>query len=123
MIDRSAEKARRAGLLEEETAQIEEARRWLASGRPLRLSTLGGPGRAEFDLLLDLLGEALARRVRPSDAIEATSSDGSLAIALEAPLDAASSRHSPRRRDTGLRAAGRRGKGRGGGYSFSAERR
>jgi uncharacterized protein (TIGR02677 family) len=89
VIDRSAEKARLAGLLGEETAQIEEARRRLASGRPLRLSALGALGRAEFDLLLDLLGEGLARRVRPSETIEATSSDGSLVIALEAPLDTA----------------------------------
>jgi uncharacterized protein (TIGR02677 family) len=89
VIDRSAEKARLASLLEEETAQIEEARRRLANGRPLRLSALGNLGRAEFDLLLDLLGEALARRVRPTETIEATSSDGSLVIALAAPLDAA----------------------------------
>src|SRR6185295_18342332 len=45
VIDRSAEKAILARLLEEETAQIEAARRRLASGRPTRLSELGSLGR------------------------------------------------------------------------------
>lgn len=89
VIDRTAEKAALAGLVEEETAQIEAARRRLAQNLPLRLSALGALGRAEFDLLLDLLGEALARRVRPAEPVEATSSDGSLVIRLEASRDGA----------------------------------
>jgi uncharacterized protein (TIGR02677 family) len=89
VIDRTAEKAALARLLDEETAQIEAARRRLAPGRPVRLSELGALGRAEFDLLLDLLGEAVARRARPSDTIEATSSDGSLMLRLEPPADGA----------------------------------
>jgi uncharacterized protein (TIGR02677 family) len=89
VIDRSAEKAVLAHLLEQETAQIEEARRQLATNRPMRLSTLGALGRAEFALLLDLLGEVLARRARPSDVVEASSSDGSLVIRLEPPTDGA----------------------------------
>jgi uncharacterized protein (TIGR02677 family) len=87
VIDRSAEKAALARLFEEETAQIEEARRRLACNRPVRLSALGALGRAEFDLLLDLLGEVLGGRVRPSDVVEAFSSDGSLVIRLEPPPD------------------------------------
>jgi len=87
VIDRSAERAMLARLAEEETAQIEAARRRFATGRRLRLSDLGLLGRAEFDLFLDLLGEAIAGRVRATDVVEATSSDGSLLIRLEPPAD------------------------------------
>ncbi|HEX3696590.1 MAG TPA: TIGR02677 family protein [Polyangia bacterium] len=89
VIDRSAEKATLTALLRDEAAQIEEARRRLAIGRPLRMSALGTLGRAEFDLLLDLLGEALAGRVRDSDVVETASTDGSLLIRLEPPVDGA----------------------------------
>jgi hypothetical protein len=71
----------------EETAQIEAARRRLATGRRLRLSELGALGRTEFDLLLDLIGEALAARVRDTDVVDVASSDGSLVIRLESPED------------------------------------
>jgi hypothetical protein len=53
------------------------------------MSALGTLGRAEFDLLLDLLGEALAGRVRDSDVVETASTDGSLLIRLEPPVDGA----------------------------------
>jgi hypothetical protein len=69
----------------EEAAQIEAARRRLATGRRLRLSELGRLGRTEFDLLLDLIGEALAAQVREAEVVEVVSSDGSLIIRLEAP--------------------------------------
>jgi uncharacterized protein (TIGR02677 family) len=88
VIDRAAEKGMLARLLDEEAAQIEAARRRLATGRPVRLSELGALGRAEFDLLLDLLGEAIARRTgEPDDITETVSSDGSLVIRLEPPPD------------------------------------
>jgi uncharacterized protein (TIGR02677 family) len=87
VIDRSAEKAILSRILEEETAQIEAARRRLATGRPTRLSEIGALGRAEFDLLLDLLGEAIAGRARPGDVVETASGDGSLAIRLAPPPD------------------------------------
>ena len=71
----------------EESAQIEAARRRLATGQRLRLSDLGAVGRREFDLLLDLIGEALAARVREAAVVEVASSDGSLVIRLEGPED------------------------------------
>jgi hypothetical protein len=71
----------------EETAQIEAARRRLATGRRLRLSELGALGRTEFDLLLDLIGEALAARMRDTDVVDVASSDGSLVIRLESSED------------------------------------
>lgn len=87
IIDRSLERAALERLMAEETAQIEAARRRLATGRRLRLSELGELGRTEFDLLLDLIGEALAARLRDTDAVDVTSSDGSLVIRLESPED------------------------------------
>jgi len=87
VIDRTSERAVLARLMDEETLQIERARQRLATGRPARLSELGALSRAEFDLLLDLIGEAIARRVIPSDIVEACSTDGSLIIRLEPPRD------------------------------------
>ena len=87
VIDRSRERAALERLMAEEAAQIEAARRRLATGQRLRLSELGALGRTEFDLLLDLIGEALAARVRDVDLVEVASSDGSLVIRLEAPVD------------------------------------
>lgn len=89
VIDRSAERAALARLLEEETAQIQEARRRLAEHGSSRLSAFGMLDRLEFELLLDLLGEALARRVLPREQVSATSSDGSLFILMDPPDDGA----------------------------------
>ena len=83
VIDRTQEKALLAALTREESAQIVRARDRLARNRPLRLAALSGLGRAEFDLFLDLLGEALARKENAADSVEAFSSDGQLRIVLE----------------------------------------
>lgn len=88
VIDLSAEKAMLARLAEEESLQIERARTVLARGRPLRLAELSVLDAAAFDLFLDLLGEALARKTSPSAAVEATSADGGLQIRLEPLADA-----------------------------------
>jgi len=85
VVDRTAEKTALARLLDLEAAQFEAARRRLASGRRLRLSELAALGRAEFDLLLDLLGEAIGARPGPDGVIETSSTDGSLLIRLEPP--------------------------------------
>ncbi|HVL98187.1 MAG TPA: TIGR02677 family protein [Egibacteraceae bacterium] len=82
VVDRSAGKALIAATIEAEAAQIEAARRRLATGRPTLLSDLGDLDPCEFDLFLDLLGEALAAKVRPGDAVETTSTDGTLVIIL-----------------------------------------
>ncbi|MGH7819479.1 MAG: TIGR02677 family protein, partial [Candidatus Binatia bacterium] len=83
VIDRSAEKAVLARLAEEEATQVERARSVLARGRPLRLAELGSLDAAAFDLFLDLLGEALARKPTPDASAETTSADGALHIRLE----------------------------------------
>ena len=83
IIDRREEKALLAALTREETAQIARARERLARGEPLRLAALGRLDRGEFNLFLDLLGEALARKAHAGDRVEAFSSDGQLCILLD----------------------------------------
>lgn len=81
VIDRGKEKRLLAELAAAEAEQITRARTRLTRGGRQRLSELGPLERAEFDLFLDLLGEALAARVG-TEAVRATSSDGSLVIDL-----------------------------------------
>lgn len=83
VVDRSAGKALLAAAIEAEAAQVEAARRLLATGRPTRLSEIGELDPLAFELFLDLLGEALAAKVTPGDVVETTSADGTLAITLE----------------------------------------
>ncbi len=82
IVDRSREKAILARMAAEESRQAADARRRLATGRRFRLSELGELDAVEFQLFLDLLGEALGDLVGPGPA-EATSSDGSLRVTLE----------------------------------------
>jgi uncharacterized protein (TIGR02677 family) len=83
VIDRSEGKALLRAEADAEAAQLAAAQRRLATGRRTRLSELGILNPAEFDLLLDLLGEALSSRVGPHDGVEIVSSDGGLRIVLE----------------------------------------
>jgi uncharacterized protein (TIGR02677 family) len=83
VIDRAQEKALLAALTQEEASQIARARDQLARDEPLRLAHLSGLDRSAFDLFLDLLGEALARKENAADPVEAFSSDGQLHIRLE----------------------------------------
>lgn len=83
VIDRSREKDLLTQFAAEESAQIERARRVLAQGRRLLLSELGEVEATEFDLFLEVLGEALAMKSRPQDVVEIISSDGTLRITLE----------------------------------------
>lgn len=82
MVDRTEAKARLAELAAREAQVLEAARGRLKQEREVRLSELVEFGVADLELFLDLLGEALARRVRPDDSVEATSTDGSLWIRL-----------------------------------------
>jgi len=82
VISCAADKARLALLAQMEADQIEAARRRLATGKRIRLSEIGELDYAEFELFLDLLGEALATRGNRRQPIEATSSDGSIVIGL-----------------------------------------
>ena len=82
VIDRSEAKRALLRLAELEAQQLDRARTRLALGRSMRLSEFGMLEGDEFQLLLDLLGEALGARTSESEVIEATSSDGSLRIIL-----------------------------------------
>lgn len=87
--DRSEERALMARRSSEESRQIDEARRRLASGRATRLSELGELEPHAFGLFLGLLGEALMEQAGPDMAVERRSGDGLLCIRLE-PLAAGS---------------------------------
>jgi uncharacterized protein (TIGR02677 family) len=89
IIDRTAEKRILEEAARAEAGQILAAEERLAGKGRLRLSELGRLDSLEFQLFLDLLGEALSRKIRPDEAVEATSSDGSLRIALEPTADGA----------------------------------
>jgi uncharacterized protein (TIGR02677 family) len=99
---RDADRARLAGLMQEEARQIDAARRRLATGQPVRLSALGGLDDAAFGLFLGLLGDALAEQAGPDAVVERDSGDGQLRIRLE-PLGADSQAviHTPRGRFQG----------------------
>jgi uncharacterized protein (TIGR02677 family) len=84
VIDRTKEKELLARLAKDEAQQIAAAQRHLATGLRLRLSELNAlETAAELELFLDLLGEALAARIHPSNKVVAHSTDGSLRIELE----------------------------------------
>jgi uncharacterized protein (TIGR02677 family) len=84
VIDRTKEKELLAALARDETHQLAVAQSRLANGRRIRLSELGGlTTAAELELFLDLLGEALAVKMRPEEIVVAHSSDGTLRIELE----------------------------------------
>ncbi len=82
IIDRSREKQLVTEAMAAEAEQLQAARQRLATGGTFRLSEIGFLNSVEFSLFLDMLGEALSRRVSPGDPVVATSSDGSLQIRL-----------------------------------------
>ncbi len=83
VIDRSDAKALLARLAAEESEQIEWARQALASNQRVRLSDLAVLDSAAFELLLDLLGQAVSEWTAGIDVQEAASTDGALLIRLE----------------------------------------
>jgi len=82
IVDRSKDKAILATAMADEAEQIRAARQRMATGRSVRLSEMGFLREPEFALLLELLDEALTRKVRRDDVIETESSDGTLLIRL-----------------------------------------
>jgi uncharacterized protein (TIGR02677 family) len=82
VIDRSREKQYLAKLAKDESLQIAAAQRQLATGRRMRLAAIGTLNPTAFDLFLDLLGEALATKLKPQESVVAHSSDGALRIEL-----------------------------------------
>jgi uncharacterized protein (TIGR02677 family) len=69
--------------LVQESAQVEAARRRLATGRPARLSDLGELDLDAFDLFLGLLGEALSEQTEPDAPVQRRTADGLHHIRLQ----------------------------------------
>ncbi len=87
VVDRSAARVELAARVAAEQAQVELARRRIATGQPMRLGDLGGAdglGAGELTLFLRLLGEALAAGpATPGDAIRTLTADGSYEVVLD----------------------------------------
>lgn len=83
IIDRTAEKEKLAAATHEEALRILNAQRRFGTGRRMRLSELEQLDVGEFDLFLDLLGEAISARVLSTEPVEIMSGDGSLKVRLE----------------------------------------
>jgi len=83
VVDRSEAKARLARSVAQEAEQLANAQRLLGTHGRMRLADFGTLERLSFDLLLDLLGEALALQMDARSVVETTSSDGTLRIRLE----------------------------------------
>jgi uncharacterized protein (TIGR02677 family) len=83
IIDRSTEKERLAAAIQEDVQQLLVAQHPFGNGNRVRLSELERLGSGEFDLFLDLLGEAVSARVSAEDPVEILSGDGCLKVRLE----------------------------------------
>ena len=82
IVDLSKERYLLRRQAEEENAQIERAHALLIRDEPVCLSDFEELEPGAFELLLDLLGEALSSHIDKETTIEATSIDGSLIIEL-----------------------------------------
>jgi uncharacterized protein (TIGR02677 family) len=83
IVDRSAEKEKLAAASHAEAQRLLDAQRRFGTGSRIRLSELEHLEPDEFDVLLDLLGEAVSARVFPTDSVEILSADGCSKIKLE----------------------------------------
>jgi len=86
IIDRSSEKEKLAAAAHEESRRLLETQHRLGSGDRIRLSQLENLEANEFELFLDLLGEAAAK-VFASESQEILSGDGRLRVRLEPVTD------------------------------------
>jgi uncharacterized protein (TIGR02677 family) len=83
LIDRTTEKEKLAAAAHEEALRILNAQSRFGTGDRVRLSQLEELETGEFDLLLDMLGEAVSARVLSTEPVEIFSGDGCLKIKLE----------------------------------------
>jgi|JFJP01.1.fsa_nt_gi uncharacterized protein (TIGR02677 family) len=88
VADHTLAKAALRGRMAAEAEALRAARALIASGHARRLSEFVGLDERAFDLLLDCLGAALARRWDHAATIHASSADGSLRICAEPLPDA-----------------------------------
>jgi uncharacterized protein (TIGR02677 family) len=82
IIDRTTEKEKLAAATHEEAQRLLNAQRRFGTGR-MRLSELEHLETDEFEVFLDLLGDAVSARVFAAEPVEILSGDGSLRIRLE----------------------------------------
>jgi hypothetical protein len=87
IIDRTKEKEKLAAATRQERLQLMAAQSRFATGQRLRLSELDHVESDEFDLFLEIIGEAVAASVLEGETSEVLSSDGSLRVRLEATDD------------------------------------
>jgi hypothetical protein len=87
IIDRTAEKEKLAAAIHEEALRLLNAQTRFGIGRRMRLSELEDLESGEFDLLLDVLSEAVSARVLSSEAVEVVSGNGCLKVTLEPTRD------------------------------------
>lgn len=83
VLDHRLSKARLRERMAREAAQMQAARQLIASGGARRLGEFVLADDGAFDLFLECLGAALARRTDPRATIRCTSADGSLLIVAE----------------------------------------
>ena len=83
IVDRTLEKEKLAAATHEQALRILNAHARFGTGRRMRLSELENLDTGEFDLFLDLLGEAVSARVFSEDVVEIVSGNGCLRIKLE----------------------------------------
>ena len=83
IIDRTHEKEKLAAATHEEALRILNAQARFGSGHRMRLSELEHLEKGEFELFLDLLGEAVSARLFAAEPVEIVSGDGCLRVKLE----------------------------------------
>ena len=87
IIDSTAEKEKLAAATHQEELRILSAQDRFATNHRMRLSELAQLETGEFDLFLDLLGEAVSTSILDDEPSEILSNDGSLRITLEPTRD------------------------------------
>jgi uncharacterized protein (TIGR02677 family) len=83
IIDRTAEKKRLAAAIQEDTQRVLNAQHPFGIGNRIRLSELEHLATDEFELFLDLLGDAISAGASSADSVEILSGDGGLRVRLE----------------------------------------
>src|SRR5262249_28422620 len=83
IIDRTAAKEDLAAATHMEALSILKAQTRFGTGARIRLSDLEKLDTGEFDLFLDLVGEAVSSEGSPGDAVEIASGNGSFRVKLE----------------------------------------
>jgi uncharacterized protein (TIGR02677 family) len=87
MVDRTGEKQKLAAAARAEAQRLLNAQRRFGTGDRIRLSELEHLEAGEFEMFLDILGEAVSARVFSTEPVEVLSVDGRFRVKLEATGD------------------------------------